>query len=82
MADDAKIDESILSIATANGRQMKVAMLIAKVSAALDGSASNESRLKQIASRIEALVTTGHLEGFGNLKRWRRSEVRAAERES
>jgi hypothetical protein len=60
-----------LLLAEAKGRWQKVAMVIAH--AMTPYAAWDEER---VGSRIVALVDTGWLEGAGDLRNWRFSEVR------
>ncbi len=71
--EKAKIDEMI--IATAKPHWQKVAMIIAKLMREPDISLF-ENPDKIIAERSYYLVETEKLESQGNIKNWRRSEVR------
>ena len=68
-----KIDEMI--IATAKPHWQKVPMIIAKLMRKPEFSLF-ENPDKIIAERIYYLVKTEKLESQGNIKNWRRSEVR------
>ena len=72
MITDQQIDDAILTHASV--RTNKVAMIIGRVSEAL--GQEGEEFHERVASRIEWLCENGKLEGLGNLKRWRHSEVR------
>ena len=69
------IDEAIL--AAARPFWQKVAMIVV-VAAKVEGIGvtDDEAGRRVIASRIEALVQAGRLAARGDLKKWRRSEVR------
>lgn len=73
MITDQQIDESIL--AHARVRTLKVAWIIVCVSEALGPKYSEEFH-ERVAGRIEWLCDDGQLEGYGDLKSWRHSEVR------
>jgi hypothetical protein len=70
---DQELDRIIISLTSV--RWQKVAMVIGKA-LIQTGSNHGEAAAEQIASRIELLVLSGHLEGNGNLAHWRHSEVR------
>jgi hypothetical protein len=73
MITDQQIDDAIL--AHASVRTLKVAMIIARVSKAL-GPTYSEDFHERVGERIEWLCDQGRLEGYGDLKLWRHSEVR------
>ena len=72
MITDQQIDHEIL--AQSDVRTRKVARIVAFTARAL--GQESEEFLERIARRIEWLCENGKLEGLGNLKRWRHSEVR------
>jgi hypothetical protein len=72
MITDQQIDAEIL--AQSDVRTHKVARIAGMTASAL-GQESEEFH-ERVAGRIEWLCKNGKLEGFGNLKRWRHSEVR------
>jgi hypothetical protein len=56
---------------------MKVAMLIVKVTKAMDPSGEfGEEEYEVVAGRIRLFVQSGRLDGAGDLNEWRFSEVR------
>jgi Protein of unknown function len=72
---DSEIDAAILS--STNHDWKKVALVIGRTVKCLYGELSgDEEKHDRIAARIESLVAQGRLQGQGNLKRWRNSEVR------
>jgi hypothetical protein len=71
---DEEIDEAIVALLQGN-RQRKVAFVVGTVGTDLI-AAPNDAFFERVAGRIEWLCENGKLEGFGNLKRWRHSEVR------
>ena len=73
MITDQQIDDAILT--HAGVRTHKVAWIIACTSETLGPKYSDEFH-ERVAGRIEWLCENGKLEGLGNLKRWRHSEVR------
>ena len=68
--EDSSLDELILS--NCKEHWQKVAMIIARTASA----SASESDCARVGGRIEQLVVEGRLEGQGNLKEWRHSEVR------
>ena len=72
-----QIDEAILRVVAV--RQQKVAMIISKAADLLPSHfREGDEGYELIASRIEALVHEGQLVAYGNLQRWRYSEVKRA----
>ncbi len=74
MATD--IDEVI--IAAAGDRWTKVAMVIARAADEVRGDLPPSERCDLIWQHIQALVANGRLAAQGDIKNWRRSEVRQA----
>ena len=72
MSSDA-LDAAILAVV--HERWRKVAFVIGRLLTTIDGLSE-----EQIAQRIYALVEAGRLEGAGDLKKWRYSEVRLPDR--
>jgi hypothetical protein len=70
---DRKLDQAILSVISV--RWQKVAMIIAKSFERLKNEGATVG-FEDLAARIEALVSVGHLESQGDLLEWRHSEVR------
>jgi hypothetical protein len=70
---NSELDACIL--ACCKPRSLKVARIIYD-SASLAGLLDCDEAYELIAQRIECLVVSGKLEAFGNLARWRHSEVR------
>jgi len=71
---DSDIDHVILSVTPTLSR--KVAYVIARSAEILgDRLPQGEAGLELVAARVEALVERGQLEAFGDIKKWRFSEV-------
>jgi len=72
---DLHIDEVILSVTEASWR--KVASVIIKVAGTIgSGLPEGDAGYNLVAKRIEILVRGGRLLAQGDIKKWRRSEVR------
>ena len=72
---NSQIDEAILSVTAILWR--KVALVIALAEKVLGKTLpEGEAGLELIAKRIEALIRDGRLLVQGDIKKWRRSEVR------
>jgi hypothetical protein len=70
-----ELDEAIL--ASVGPKWTKVAMVIARaVEAASLSDAGAPDDLNVFAERVESLVAGGKLEGQGDLRDWRHSEIR------
>ncbi|HYX70287.1 MAG TPA: DUF3658 domain-containing protein [Terriglobales bacterium] len=76
----SSIDEAILS--ATEERWTKVAMVIARVADSVSRRElpPGDEGFEAIAGRIAVLVRDGHLEVQGDLRNWRFSEVRRAEK--
>ncbi len=70
--NDDMIDKFIL--VQVQPRNLKVAMVVAKVDDALV-TAGFASDLQRIGARIETLAALGRIKSFGVLHNWRHSEV-------
>jgi hypothetical protein len=72
---DLQIDEVILSVTEASWR--KVAFVIMKVADSMGSDLQEgDNGYNLVAKRIEVLVRGGRLLAQGDIKKWRRSEVR------
>jgi hypothetical protein len=72
---DLQIDEAILSVTVTSWR--KVAFVIIKVADTMGSDLpEGDTGYNLIAKHIESLVRGGRLLAQGNIKNWRRSEVR------
>jgi hypothetical protein len=77
---DLQIDEAILSVAKTSWR--KVAFVIFKVADTMGSHLpEGDAGYNLVAKRIETLVRGGRLLAQGDIKKWRRSEVRKPDSE-
>jgi hypothetical protein len=70
--DSAAYDSALLSVIPF--RRIKVAMTLFKA-AELLGVVPTDSTCDYLVGRLKLLVVDGHVEAFGNIDRWRFSEV-------
>ena len=70
--NEQQIDQAVVDL-LADGRERKVAYVIAKVA---EGRESDDE-LSRVETAIRRLVAAGRLEAWGDVSDWRQSEVRS-----